>query len=349
VAAVTVLALAGCGGNRSVGDRSAVDVTGVWSRANPSSEGIDSKLLRGIDRRARDEVPSLESLLVVRHGRIVFERDYHGEAANSHDVQSVTKSVVSLLVGIALHERAIESLNQTLSDFLPRWTTRSLDPRVRHITLRQLLEIRAGFALDVDSEGTPAFESAANWTQAILARSLANDPGQSFAYDGGASHLLSVVLTQATGMPADEYARKRLFRPLGIRDSRWTWDRETQGNADGASGLSLRARDMARIGQLVLQHGRWNGRQLVPSDYIGEATQTQESARFPAGGPLLGYGYQFWTLPPHGFAAIGFGGQSIAVFPAPDLVVVTRGAITDIEPNGLFELLRELAEAARRQ
>jgi CubicO group peptidase (beta-lactamase class C family) len=114
-------------------------------------------------------------------------------------------------------------------------------------------------------------------------------------------------------MPADEYARKCIFRPLG---------------------------------QLLLQHGRWNDRQLVPSDYIGEATQTQESARFPAGGPLLGYGYQFWTLPPHGFAAIGFGGQVISVFPRRDLVVVTKGAITDIDPNGLFGLLREIAETA---
>jgi CubicO group peptidase (beta-lactamase class C family) len=272
VVAATLLGLAGFGGDRSAGDRSAVDVSGVWRRASPSSEGVDSKLLGEIDRRALDEVQSLESLLVVRHGWIVFEHDYYGDAANSHDVQSATKSVVSLLVGIALHEGAIKSLDQPLSDFLPRQTTRGLDPRVRRITLRQLLEMRAGFALDVDSEGTPAFESATNWTQAILARPLASDPGQSFAYDGGASHLLSVVLTRATEMPADEYARKRLFRPLGIPDSRWSWDRDTKGNAEGPTGLSLHARDMARIGQLLLN---------TDAGTTGSSFRPTTSARLP--------------------------------------------------------------------
>jgi CubicO group peptidase (beta-lactamase class C family) len=207
--------------------------------------------------------------------------------------------------------------------------------------------MRAGFRLDVDSEGTPAFESAANWTRAILARPLAAEPGRRFAYDGGATHLLSVVLTKATGMPADEYARTRLFRPIGIPDSRWSWDQETQGNAEGPTGLSLHARDMARIGYLLLHNGRWNGKQIVPSGYVREATRVHESAQFPAGGPLLGYGYQFWTVRPQGFAAIGFGGQSSAVFPKRDLVVVTKGALADIRPAGLFQLLDEIAAMAR--
>jgi CubicO group peptidase (beta-lactamase class C family) len=206
--------------------------------------------------------------------------------------------------------------------------------------------MRAGFGAD-DPYATPQFESAPNWLSAILARPLVAKPGTTFAYDGGATHLLSVVLTKATGMPADEYARQRLFRPLGIPDARWTWERDGQGNPQGPTGLSLRARDMARIGYLLLHHGRWRGKQVVPADYVRDATATQERAQFLAGGPALGYGYQFWTLGATGFAAVGYGGQTIAVFPKLDLVVVTKGSIDAIDPNGLFQLVADVARAAR--
>jgi CubicO group peptidase (beta-lactamase class C family) len=343
-----VLLVAGCGGHGAPADNRAVDVAGVWERAAPADEGIDPQLLRKVGDRAPEEVPSLESLLVVRHGLIVFERDYAGQAANYHDIQSVTKSIVLLLIGIALHERDVKNLHRNLADFLPRRALARLDPRVGRITVRELLEMRAGFRLDVDSDGTPAFETAANWTQAILARPLTAAPGRRFAYDGGAAHLLSVVLTRATGMPADAFARTRLFRRIGIPDARWSWARDAQGNAEGPTGLRLQARDMARIGYLLLRGGRWNRKAIVPADYVRDATRMHEAARFPAGGPLIGYGYLFWMLPLHGFAAVGFGGQAIAVYPRRDLVVVTKGAIADIAPADLFRLLGEVAAAARR-
>ena len=318
----------------------------MWRQASPVAEGIDSAALARVERRAPTEVPTLETLLVVRHGRIIEEREYAGAEVTYHDVQSLTKSVVSLLVGIALHQGAIKSLDQTLADFLSRKLLARLDPRVGRITLKQLLEMRAGFGAD-DPYATPLFESAPNWMSAILARPLVTQPGTTFAYDGGATHLLSVVLTKAVGLTADKYARERLFRPLGIPDSRWRWERDAQGNAEGPTGLSLRARDMARIGYLLLHAGRWNGNQVVPADYVRDATAMQERAQFLAGGPPLGYGYQFWTLRPEGFAAIGYGGQTIAVFPKLDLVVVTRGSIDAIDPNGLFRLLADVAGTAR--
>ena len=138
--------------------------------------------------------------------------------------------------------------------------------------------MRAGFGAH-DLYATPRFQSAPNWLIAILARPLVTQPGTTFAYDGGETHLLLVVLTKATGVPADKYARERLFRPLGIPDSRWTWERDAQGNAQGPTGPAY-GPEMARIGYLLLHAGRWNGNQVVPADYVRDATAMQERAQF---------------------------------------------------------------------
>jgi CubicO group peptidase (beta-lactamase class C family) len=176
----------------------------------------------------------------------------------------------------------------------------------------------------------------------LLRRSFACHPGTCFVYDDAASQLLSIVLSRATGAPAADFARKRFFRPLGITDSRWSWPATREGDTVGAGGLSLTARDMARVGVLLLHMGRWRGHQLVPASYISAATSPQ--VELPSR-PGAAYGWQFWVFP-DGFAAIGRGGQAINVIPRSDLVVVTRGDI-DAPDTDLEALVQAVIGATR--
>jgi CubicO group peptidase (beta-lactamase class C family) len=254
----------------------------------------------------------VRSLLVARDGRLVFERYYGAGVVNQiFDVYSVTKSVTSALVGIALAERKLESVDQRLVDVFPNYA-KDGDPRLRRLTLAHLLTMRAGFSAD-------PIEAAGNWTRELMSRPFEHQPGKVFVYDSGSSHLLSAVLTKVTGAQASMLARDRIFRPLGIRGG-WRWPDDGQGVSVGGDGLAMRARDLAKLGQLYLQEGRWNGKQVVPAAWVRRSTRKQAVLA-----PGQGYGYQWWVQDgPRGtaYAALGFGGQAIVVLPALDLVVV---------------------------
>jgi CubicO group peptidase (beta-lactamase class C family) len=254
----------------------------------------------------------VRSLLVARDGRLVFERYYGGGVVNPiFDVYSVTKSVTSALVGIALAERKLESVDQRLVDVFPNYAKNG-DPRLRRLTLAHLLTMRAGFSAD-------PIEASGNWTRELMSRPFEHEPGKVFVYDSGSSHLLSAVLTKVTGAQASMLARDRIFRPLGIRGG-WRWPDDGQGVSVGGDGLAMRARDLAKLGQLYLPEGRWNGKQVVPAAWVRRSTRKHAVLA-----PGQGYGYQWWVQDgPRGtaYAALGFGGQAIVVLPALDLVVV---------------------------
>ncbi len=293
---------------------------------------MDGKLLAQGDKYVREHLPMVWSLLVVRHGRLVFERFYGASAQTHGNVQSVTKSVISALVGIALARGDLTSLDQKLVQFLPKGDlTRGTDPRVRAITLRDLLTMSGGFAGDA-STGNFGYTYESSWTKALVNRGLQRDPGSQFDYDSGTSHLLSAVLTKATGMSAEEYARRYLFGPLGISDV--LWERDPKGNSNGGWGLVLTSEDMAKFGYLYLRKGKWGRKQVVPAGWINAST-TREIATDNNGTwglpPWSKYGYFWWIYPrtsPAGFAAVGLGGQFILVWPRLDLVVVTTASGT---------------------
>jgi CubicO group peptidase (beta-lactamase class C family) len=331
--------------------RPAVEVSGRWERSSPAKERIDPQRLAAAVGRVRRLYPQLETLLIIRHGKIVFERYYAGDPV-VHTAQSVTKSVTSLLVGIALRQGAIASLEATLGEFVPAARAPGVDPRVPRITLRQLLQMRVGFQVDIlggflDFAGTP------NWVDFIVRRPLSCNPGACARYDDGATHLIAAILTSATGMSIRTFARQHLFTPIGIPSKRWLWEVDPQGIAHASGGLSLTPRDMARFGLLLLNGGRWNGRQVVPAEYVREATRTRGRLS-PAPGVVArqGYGYQFWTydepLPAgHGFAALGYGGQSIIVFPKLDLVIVSQGPVRAIPPTLFRTIIQGVVRATR--
>lgn len=312
------LLVAGCGSRNQV-----AEPVGHVSTALAQQEGFTPSKLRAADRRFR-ATPALASVLVSRHGRLVFERYYRGATGNEdQNVFSVTKSVVSVLVGIALREGKLRSLDQKLVDFFPGELASGTDSRVRAITLRDLLTMTSGYR-------EPLIAASDDWVRTLLNRPLSSDPGTAFSYDDGSAHLAGAALAQATGESLQAYAQRELFGPIGIHPAHWSTD--GQGHSLGSTGLFLRPRDLQTLGRLYLRDGRWDGRQLVPERWVRDSTSTK--VRVPNG---YAYGYFWWVNPgPHGgFLALGYAGQTIAVFPKLDLVVTTTG-------GGSFDVLAVL-------
>ena len=243
----------------------------------------------------------------------------------------MTKSVLSTLVGIALAEGHLRSLDQPMLDYFPEYSGGPLDPGVRGITLRHLLTMSDG----ISREGLDFLLAADK-----LAGPLRQEPGTSFYYNSMSPQVLSIILTRSTGLTARDYALQRLFGPLGIAEVRWP---EVQGHSLGAFGLELSTRDLAKIGYLLLNQGRWAGRQIVPANWIAEATlphiRAPRSQEFIAlTGPYFvdQYGFYWWIRPdqdPPAYLAQGYGGQFLYVIPGLDLVVVITAEDQDSKEN----------------
>jgi CubicO group peptidase (beta-lactamase class C family) len=325
--------------------------TSGWRTAAPAAQGMDPAVLDDLDTKAPAYHSQVRSLLVVRHGYLVYERYWQGFAASDgHDVRSVTKSVVSALVGIALGDGKLTGLDQTVGELLARHLPKDADPRLARVTLEQLLTMTSGLAGDDPSlGGDPRISqrqgASRDWVRHILGRRLATTPGTSFAYSSATSHLLSAIVADATGVSALAFARARLFGPLGINSAKApepvvvahpspatlkayerapvAWPTDPQGYQLGFGGLKLPSRDLAKFGYLYLNGGRWDGRQVIPAGYVAASTRPHSTP--PPDFPAESYGYQWWVTSQAGhssFLAVGFGGQRIRVVPDLDLVVV---------------------------
>ena len=341
--------------------------TDGWRSSPPEEQGLDPKTLSQIDPDVKETFPDVKGVLVVRNGYVVFENYYQGyDRSDYHHVFSVTKSVISALVGIALKEDRIENLDQRLPEFFPEHFGPGTDPRKRQITLENLLTMTNGFRPNsfYDNKGFEQILSSDDVVEASIGQPMAKEPGEEFNYNDGDAHLISAILTKTTGQSALAYAHENLFGPLGIdsepdasiqavpanrrrfEEAGFMWADDGQGNSVGAAGLKLTARDMAKIGYLYLQDGRWEGRQIVPRGYVRASTREQvETGYSPAGSPA-GYGYLWWTRKVEGyraFYAAGYGGQFIYVIPELNLVAVIvsespgRGEIAPQSPDGLID------------
>ncbi len=287
--------------------------------------GVNPGMLADAYREA-ERAGRAHSLLVERHGVLISEGYFRGYDVDSlHQAWSVTKSFTSTLVGIAIDRGFIQSVHQTLSAFLGS-AIDDLDEDKGNISLRHLLTMSCGIPwVEEPGEASefPDWVSAPDQISYILNKPLAYPPGERFDYSDGSAHLVSVVLSEATGMSALEFAREHLFDPLGMGMSDW-WE-DNRGYSFGGVGLRLRARDMVALGRLFLDGGVHQGRRIVSEDWIRAATATQISTN-PVDPRAWGYGY-FWWNPGCGsfgcYMASGFGGQLILVVPALDLVMVT--------------------------
>jgi CubicO group peptidase (beta-lactamase class C family) len=295
-----------------------------WQTASPESQGLDpERLARGIERVGA--LSGARSLLVVRNARIVAERSFAGSDLNRrpHDIKSASKSLLSALVGIALEEGWIDGLDATVAELLPGYAE-GLPPEKRGIALADVLSMSAGLA--TTSHGHyGAWVSSSDWTRAALARPMTAPPGTDFTYSTGSSHLVSAILTEAAGESVLALAQERLTGPVGITIH--SWQRSPEGYYFGGNSLALTPRDLARLGQLYLQEGRWNGRQVVPASWVAESTE-----RHAEGWPHRygAYGYLWW-LPPddpwESYAAVGYGGQFLYVVPELRMLLVMTSTI----------------------
>lgn len=301
--------------------------TPFWSTrtSTPEKQGIDSAMLVRMFNYIADQEAEIHSVLVIRNGVVVTEAyfwPYNRDRV--HGLASCTKSFLSALVGIAVDEGYL-SLEDRALDYFPDRTIKNDSPLKREITVEDLLRMRSG--LDWP-ESSVSYSSGRNilgemmrsrdWVQFVLDRPMATTPGSMFNYSTGDSQILGAILDKATGMSVQKFARTRLFEPLGVSPSHWRWTSAPEGVAFGGGGLRMTPPEMAKFGYLYLQGGVWEGEQIVPAEWI-EASVTPPQ-----------YGYQWWRLANGGYAALGYGGQRIAVVPHLDLVVVITGSFSGV-------------------
>ena len=287
------------------------------------------------------QYPSAKALVLARGNCILHE--YYGR--NSPDVQwpmhSVTKSVLSILVGIAI-DKGLLRLDQKLPELVAEAREGTIDPRTADITLRDLLTMSSGFGANEMVE-VPGVWSSSLW---MIRRAVKHTPGTHFYYDDEGTNLIAVILRRAVGGNFAEFAKNELFAPLQIDRYYWAVDRD--GNLPGYSGLLLTGRDMAKIGLLYLQQGRWRERQVVSEAYVLDSTHKHSDGGEPAN---AGYGYLWWTKPirdgSRAYFAAGYGSQLILNLPDRNLVMALSSASS--LPGGAAKFVNEVvlpAEAA---
>jgi CubicO group peptidase (beta-lactamase class C family) len=312
-----------------------------WQSIAPAEAGFAPDVGARLDAAvARGDFANLHAVVVVRHGKLVLERYHAGRDERwgqplgtvtfgpevKHDIRSISKSIVGLLYGIALAEGKVPALERPLVDQFPAYEDLAADPARRRMTIAHALSMTLGTEWD---ESLPysdprnseiAMEMARDRYRFVLDRPIVAEPGSRWIYNGGTTAVLGHLIAEGTGTPLVDFARARLFEPLGVRDIDWVLG--TNGEPAAASGLRMRPRDLAKIGQLVLDRGRRGGRQVVPADWLEESLKP----RIPVEDGLE-YGYQWWLgrSPEDGqpwIAGFGNGGQRLSVIPGRDLVVV---------------------------
>lgn len=309
-------------------------LTHTWPEVSPAEVGLDADLLEAAYRHLREHVPHMDSLLIIRHGGLAFERYMRGMTPDRpHNLKSATKSITSLLVGIALATGDLGGLDEPLGYIMPEIFAGVTERARREITIRHLLTMRSGLAWDEYGASAIAMTASPDWVRYVLEQPLAHPPGTHFNYSTGDTHLLAAALQKLTGMALSEYAALYLFAPLGI--TRYAWPADPQGVTIGGAELSLTPRDLARIGYLALRGGKWGEETLLPADWIAESQRTHVPLASDESCAGLGYGYLWWVRLQAGYdsaLAVGYGGQFAILVPALDLLVVMTGDLSAVPP-----------------
>jgi CubicO group peptidase (beta-lactamase class C family) len=353
-----------------------------WPTASPEAVGLDAAALAALDEEAAaGRYGYLDSILVIRHGRIGFERHYShdydslfsGKGAPGlynyydpawhpfyqrtplHTMQSVSKSVTSALIGIAIDRGEIPDVNVKVMPYFSAFKV-APDERRDRLRLWDVLTMTTGIRWDeftadyTDQKNNCAqMEATDDWVQYVLDQPMAAEPGTTFVYNSGATELLSYLIRKTTGKNADDYAREHLFGPLGIH--KYAWKRTPLGLADTEGGLYLEPRDLAKLGYLYLHDGMWEGKQIVPATWVHQSTRWSIDTPWHA----AGYGYQWWVLSRQSdtsyavYAAVGYGGQYLIVIPQLDTIAVfTAWNIYDGRALDIRVALERVLAAVRR-
>jgi CubicO group peptidase (beta-lactamase class C family) len=329
--------LAGCG--PSTEDLEAVDYTPLpgddWEVSTPAEQGIDPKLVAELYYKA-DELETIKGLLVVKNGKLIAEGYFNGGSVDEmFDRASATKSFTSALVGIALDQGCLSSVDQKMIDFFPEFAGELDDPRKEQITIQDLLQMRGGYP---DEEYTPPYMEilyfSDNWHHIphLVDFPLTSEPGTEFAYSNLTSHLLGVIVTRACDTDLQSFAQQHLFSPINAEVGDWYPDADDYRL--GSMGIFVKARDMAKFGSLFLHGGEYQGDQVISASWVMESLQ-RYSEGIKRGGETsskygsfrdLGYGYQWWSakVGNHNFNyAVGHGGNYIILLDDLDMIIIT--------------------------
>lgn len=297
----------------------------------PESEAENFTALSSVEVERRLEmitsplgdIGPINSLLVTQHGDLIGEHYYGRMNANrGNNIKSASKSLLSILIGIAIDNGYLEGVDQSIGEFFPEYFNSNPDSVKYNITIEDLLTMRSGLA-STSRSNYGRWVSSNNWILNKLNQPLRGVPGQDRIYSTGNTHLLAVILTRATGMNTLQFSRRYLFDPMGIQIT--GWDRDPQGYYLGGNNMAMRPRDMVKIGQLMMDVGEYNGNQLVPKEWILKSIE-------PVTGRIAGtqnYGYLWFRRMAgdvHMIYAFGNGGQYIMILPELDavLTVTTR-------------------------
>jgi CubicO group peptidase (beta-lactamase class C family) len=339
-----------------------------WTVAHLEDEGFDLNQIESMMSDIRNGVfTNIDSIALVRNERLVLDElirtqlgqgdnDWGNTDINKHSIYSVTKSVNSALMGIAVDQGIIGSLDEVVYDHFPQYSPFSnWDSRKATTTIKNFLTMRHGLDWDElsvsysDSSNSliHAQNTCFDWLRCLLDLPTTHDPGTQFAYSTHVSLTLGAIIEDRSGMQLESFADRYLFEPLGI--SNYLWGEETpMGRARTGSGLLLTSRDMAKFGQLYLNLGTWHGQQIVPAAWVTESVQAHVT--LPANWTSTGYGYQWWldqisygSSTIDGYHAVGYGGQYIFVFPDLAFVAVFTGSNygDSDDPGQAYDLLRQ--------
>jgi CubicO group peptidase (beta-lactamase class C family) len=319
--------------------------TKSWPVSTPEEQGMDSaglaRLVEAVGGYKQD------SLTIIRHGHIVVDAYYAPYVAGiSHDLRSVTKSVVSTLTAIEIQRGLLDSVDHPVLDLFAGKIISNIDDNKRAMTVQSLLDMTSGItwmekAYTPDETIMQMYRSP-DRTAFVLNQPMSDAPGSKFYYNSGNPYVLSALINQKTGQSAFDFAKKELFEPLGITSARWG-NVDAQGVTDGEAGLYLSPHDMARIGYLYLHDGQWDGKQVIPASWIDKVKEGKVAATFG-----FHYANLWWSLPEKGaYMARGRHSQLILVLPKLDIVATMTGILRDDEYYSATRLINDISGAVK--
>jgi CubicO group peptidase (beta-lactamase class C family) len=294
------------------------------SRATPESQGVSSASIAKFIQAADEKVNSMHSFMLLRHGKVIAEAWWTPEDANKpHVLWSLSKSFTSTAVGLAVHDGKL-SVQDRVIGFFPDALPENPSENLKSMRVLDLLTMSTGH------QDEPNLRASQDWIKTFFAHPVPREPGSFFRYNTPATFMQSAIVQKVTGQNVVDYLQTRLFDPLGIDAPKW--DKNPQGISIGGYGLYLKTEDIAKFGQLYLQKGRWENQQLIPSDWVQEASSKQVSNGSDAASDWnQGYGYQFWRCRHNAFRGDGKDGQFCIVLPDQDAVVVMTANTSNMQ------------------
>ena len=308
--------------------------TSKMEKSSPELQGIASESISAFLKEANETIHDLHSLMLLRNGQVVAEGWWSPfEAGDPHIMNSLSKSFTSTAVGFAVAEGKLKVTDPVIS-FFPEDVPPVISKNLAAMQVQHLLSMATGHAMDTMQV---MFDSSIkNYVKAILAFPVEYEPGTYFLYNTGASYLLSVIVQKLTDQTVLDYLGPRLFEPLGIKNP--SWEISSDGFSTGGFGLGITTEDIARFGQLYVQQGMWEGKRILPSEWVYQATTSQVASNFPLNSTGLGsdwkqgYGYQFWLCRYGAYRGDGAFGQFCLVMPHQQVVLAITSALVEMQP-----------------